>query len=522
MSEVTTSRAGQVAASDCELLPSMAEIVAGLSTTAQPSAAGPDAGLETTIATGLDDIAPDAVEGRDAGTHGAAASHDRSELTPSTGARHRPRVASASDFDLVRPALFIVSLFAILISMAPFTDRSGKSVISTLEAGSLINQVFFPALLLAMLFAVGVNNLRVFWSFARWPYVAFSLWLLPATIWSLDPTLSARRVIFFMIQVAIAALAMLLPRSQRQLAWMLFVVAALIVALSYIGVATLPHLSIHQPTDAVEIDLAGDWRGIFRHKNEAGAVMVVIIFMALYVARTLDRLAGVTLAVLAVGFLALSHSKSSAILLPFSLVFSYLVERCRTTTQRAALVLGLVALFNVATLGSSFPGPIRTTLTTLMPDVTFTGRTDLWRYAIESVAKRPLVGYGIGAFWRTGAMMHKDREEPEPEDTSGWVTELGTDSHNGYLDVAVSTGIPGLVLLLLAIVVFPLRDISGAFREPANRDLARFYLRCWVFVLFLSGVESLLMPLNPIWYVMLQSVFGLQLLAHYRLTAAHA
>lgn len=432
---------------------------------------------------------------------------------PSGGGRGGPRGVVET---IVRPTLYVVSLLAILISLAPFTDRSGKAVISTLEIGSRINQIFFPSLLIALLFAVGINRLHIFKPFLRWPYVAFVLWLIPTTALSLDPALSARRTAFFLIQVAIALLALVLPRSERQFALMLAIVASTVIIASYAGVAFLPQLSIHQLTDAIETELAGNWRGIFRHKNEAGAVMVMLVFVGLFVARALNLLVGATIAILATAFLVFSVSKSSMILLPVCLTLAFLVERARTTKGRAFAAFTLLIAFNVATLGSSFPGPIRTNLVKIMPDVTFTGRTDLWRYAMEHVAKSPLVGYGIGAFWRTGATMYKDRETNEPEDASGWVAELGTDSHNGYLDVAVSTGLPGALLLIISIVLLPLRDIAAALRQPGNRLMTRFYIRCWVFVLYLSSVESLLMPLNPIWYIMLQSVFGLLLLAHYR------
>ncbi len=418
---------------------------------------------------------------------------------------------------VARPTLFLVALLAILISLSPFADRSGKAMLSTFEIGSRLNQVFFPLLLLSILAVLGTSSLRFLRLFARPAMIAFFVWLALSTLTSLEPMLSARRATFFTIQMAIALLAMALPRSPRQLAVLYALAASCVLVLSYGGVLLAPELSIHQLTDAVETDLAGNWRGVFRHKNEAGAVMVVMVFVGLYVARALNYAIGIGIAAGAAVFLSFTMSKSSMILLPVSLLLAWGFERCRTLRWRAATVLSLLVLFNVATLGSSFPGPIRAGLQRVMPDVTFTGRTDLWRFAMEHVALRPLTGYGIGAFWRTSATMHRDREEAGPEDTSGWVAELGTDSHNGYLDVAVSMGLPGALLLIVMFVLLPIRDAHAALAEPRNRDLARFYVRCWIYVLYLSSVESLLMPLNPIWYLMIQSVFGLILLTHYRL-----
>ena len=112
--------------------------------------------------------------------------------------------------------------------------------------------------------------------------------------------------------------------------------------------------------------------------------------------------------------------------------------------------------------------------------------------------------------------MHRDRETAEPEDISGWAAELGTDSHNGYVDIAVSAGVPGLLLMLYCIVYLPLVDYPNAVKQPENRELARLFLRIWIYVLYLGSLETIIAPQNPAWFMMLQATFGMTLLARYR------
>ena len=39
--------------------------------------------------------------------------------------------------------------------------------------------------------------------------------------------------------------------------------------------------------------------------------------------------------------------------------------------------------------------------------------------------------------------------------------DYASHSHNGYLDTALGMGVPGLVLLIVAVVIMPLRDFPG-------------------------------------------------------------
>jgi hypothetical protein len=66
---------------------------------------------------------------------------------------------------------------------------------------------------------------------------------------------------------------------------------------------------IHGLDDAVRdpavIALAGAWRGPFGHKNGAGAMMVVLIFVGIFVGRTVNWMAGLIITAGAAVFLDL-------------------------------------------------------------------------------------------------------------------------------------------------------------------------------------------------------------------------
>ena len=90
-------------------------------------------------------------------------------------------------------------------------------------------------------------------------------------------------------------------------------------------------------------------------------------------------------------------------------------------------------------------------------------------------------------------------------------------SHNGYLDTALGMGLPGLVLLIAAIVVKPLRDFQAADQGGNDGPLAMVFLRIWLFGLYLSSMESFFLDrADPMWVTFLIAVFGLHYLARFR------
>ena len=68
--------------------------------------------------------------------------------------------------------------------------------------------------------------------------------------------------------------------------------------------------------------------------------------------------------------------------------------------------------------------------------------------------------------------------------------EYASHSHNGYLDTALSMGLPGLALLIVVLVIVPLRNFQAADRGGNNGPLTMAFLRIWLFGLYLSSLES--------------------------------
>jgi O-antigen ligase len=91
-------------------------------------------------------------------------------------------------------------------------------------------------------------------------------------------------------------------------------------------------------------------------------------------------------------------------------------------------------------------------------------------------------------------------------------------SHNGYLDITLTMGLPGLALLLAVFVIAPLKDFHAADRSGNNGPLAMGLLQIWLFGVYLSSLESFYLDRDdPIWFTFLLAVFGLHYLARFRM-----
>jgi O-antigen ligase len=105
-------------------------------------------------------------------------------------------------------------------------------------------------------------------------------------------------------------------------------------------------------------------------------------------------------------------------------------------------------------------------------DLTLTGRTQIWTSAIESIAKRPLLGYGYQAFW-LGLEGESYRVILDVE----WVL---AQAQNGYLDVLLEMGAAGLAIVLL-VFGFAFRD--GVVCLLRSRDQAQLGAVEWYFAI---------------------------------------
>ena len=407
---------------------------------------------------------------------------------------------------LLRNALFLATCLLSWFTVAPFPDLSDPQLLAPKADGDLLSQVTTVLLTGALAVFVFVKRSSLVLRTVTLPLVlTFGAFAVSAVL-SAHPDVAGRRIVLAIFTIFQATVLLLLPCGREHFARLLAATAVIVLAACYFGVIFLPQLSIHQFTDVVEPELAGEWRGFFTHKNGAGASMALLIFIGIFVYRAWNQLAGVLIVLLAAVFLYFTQAKSPLNLLPIVLLLSYVIPRVRSTSLALALMFGVPILINLLTVGSVMFEPIRELISRFMSDPTFTGRDEIWRFALDNVAKRPLFGFGFEAFWGM------------PDLVNAWSYQeswgyRASDAHNGYLNLAVTTGLVGLAFSLCWIMAQPFADHRRVQTLNADAALRTLFLQIWIMGLCLSGFESeLFRGGSELWLLMVASIVGIRLL----------
>jgi O-antigen ligase len=405
---------------------------------------------------------------------------------------------------LARSALFLATFLLIWLTATPFPDLSDPKLLDPVADGNLAGQIFAILLTACLAAFVYVKDARIVLKALTPILVATFLWFACSAAFSPHAALAARRLVLAALIIFQAAVFPLLPQDRDHFSKLLAAGALTVLVLCYIGVVFAPELSIHQGADLAEPDLAGNWRGFFAHKNGAGAGMVLLIFIGIFIVRTFSAPLGTLIIALAAFFLVFSESKSPIGLLPPVLLVSFLLTRLRNPTGVFVAALALPVGIGVLTIGSLSFEPVQTLVGRLISDPSFTGRDEIWRFALDHIAERPVVGFGFQAFWGTSDLV------------SAWsyLESWGyraSDAHNGFLNVAVMTGLVGLAVSMIWIFVQPLLDHIRTPPERTDPALTLLFLQIWLFDLCLCGFESeLFNGGSALWFMTVVAITGLR------------
>ncbi|HEX2018978.1 MAG TPA: O-antigen ligase [Aurantimonas sp.] len=411
--------------------------------------------------------------------------------------------------DAARLLLGAGLLTLLLVTLSPFE----VSFEGSRDAGDLVNQVGYSALAVIVLAGhLMFTDRAVAASLLRPAWLVMAAWLVISALFAFSPQNALRTAAFTVLAMIAVTGALSLPRDGRSFRLCLTVAALAVLGLSYFGIIAMPGFAIHDG-GGTEPQHAGLWRGIYSHKNVAGAVMGALFFCGLYLLRAGQRWTGLLIAGLSVLFVLKTGSKTATALLP---AVACLVIGLRVFGGRllpAFAVGAAVAVMALLTLGTVLSPTLDSLLQAILPSTTFTGRTDLWRFALDLFQGREWTGFGLNSFWQTGYVYGAERNFE-----LAWDVRTSPNGHNGYLDVALAMGWPGLCLAVLVLVLLPLRDYVKVGSGLDSQRLADMFLMVLTFLLLNSFLESFLFDrANPIWMILWMSVVGLRLLARHRL-----
>lgn len=413
-----------------------------------------------------------------------------------------------------RNTLFFVTFLYFTVGFSPYMSLSTTyQGTAAAEGSNLLNQLTAVILLVSFLvFMIKEQSFSLVFT-PRLLMAAIFGWYAFTSLTGNASVFSLRRLVMCAIICVLAGCFLQLPRTERHFATLLAIGVSIILFLCYFGVLVLPSRSIHQASDALEPLLAGNWRGVFQHKNEAASVMAVLIIAAIYLAKRWSFIGGVVMLILSMIFLVKSGGKTVLGLVPIIVGTGWFIvgwPRWRYITVTLLLVV-----FTVVVMGATIDPVFNQMLTNMGIDASFTGRTDVWNVAIDYMKLRPMLGYGYQAFWRSDTLLSSLTENT-------WATTAPS-AHNGYFDLVLMGGIPGLALVMVWIYILPLHYLGKMDEDTRKSPLTKLYVGIWLYVLLYGFLETLfLLSAGFVWFFLVVAIMGLRLQANASLVEVEA
>ena len=323
------------------------------------------------------------------------------------------------------------------------------------------------------------------------PFCVLLGWCWISLLWAINPDVALRRVMLTtMVVLSLVYAVRSLPA--RTVINLIVGCFAVILVADWLSVALLD-FAVQQPTE-VEKELAGDWRGLHNHKNEAGAFCAVCCILFVYASyRMRSFLCGPLLVIAAAVFLFMTQSKTSGGFVLVAMAVGAMASLCYNNPVFRNVVLSVLAIGTLFAV-SLIDIPYDSLLALFDDPASLTGRSQIWPILVRYIGDHPLLGSGYGSFWSVGDA------SPIFDYGSGWLTTI-FQAHNGYLDVAVQTGLIGLVL---AFVVLVARPLTLLFSAPLHWQASRWLICSILAFGCLHDLleSSLLDRANPTWVMM--------------------
>jgi exopolysaccharide production protein ExoQ len=343
--------------------------------------------------------------------------------------------------------------------------KTGDKITETLNLLSILASLF--------LFWSG-THLRI----ARFNQVlslaATSLFLITA-LWSIDPrlTLTQGTAYFF---VVVGAIGLVEALDSDELMDLIALICGLAAVASVVQLLIFP-----EPYE--------EFRGIFSQKNVLGQVMAVGVLTGLYGARIRGGRRFRNICIIALCTIVAFMSKSATSILAIALFFWLDI------LGRIYLRGGSFRIISTCLAIGCVPIVIFVMYSDLIfellgKDPTLTGRTLFWPYVIDSISKKPLLGWGFYGFWSPWNPIASQIAEAIRGDTIA-------NAHNGLLEFLLEIGFLGtsvFIFLWLRNFIMAVKCMNG----PAGQiGLSSVLLLTGILVVGVS--ETVLLSHEQIW-----------------------
>lgn len=356
--------------------------------------------------------------------------------------------------------------FAFLFFQGAFTHLFGGEAAG---GGAPLGGLYAPIALAIQLFAIILLTRRGRLSrllsilSKNLPLMLALAFIAASTFWSIDPSLTGRKIIALFGTTAVGFLIYIEVGRDNLLRFFAVYLAIFTVGSVLIAIG-IPSLGTH-----VHDKFEGQWRGLTSFKNQAawGAALFLLTWFG---ARKSERMKSWNYPLLALGLLMLIKTGSATGLIAISfggaaylgvLLYSrYFVVR--------PIILTVIVMISISAL-MDFQLIFESALEVLGRDASLTGRTSIWSALWPLLEARAWLGNGYLAFWDHAA---------EYFGNASWMADIGH-AHNAYIEIVIDVGIVGLATQIL-FLLSALRSLFRLAVRKRDRDAVT------MFVIFLT------------------------------------
>lgn len=334
------------------------------------------------------------------------------------------------------------------IGLAPFsTLEYGAKTLDETGGSNLLRQIIYLLFFVVSFFCFirkkHINDLR-----KCMPLVMLFGWCVLSIFWADHPSISLRRVGLLLI-TAITVFMLVSILSLEDILTSLSKMFVIIIVVSILAVPVITGAR-HTGMELMDVNLLGNWKGVFIHKNHAGPALVFAIALFIFNYHRTKKHAWLFMIGVSLVFLFFTQSKTSIVLLFPSLMFGFFMYKLSFYTEFKRIVVTLFFTFLVVFV-FMLPYLMDVFVSVLDDPHAFTGRATIWNMVYLLILDNFWFGVGFGSVWNVGEDMRLVYY------ASGWVDWVFTlaHAHNGYLEIFASTGFVGFLLCLLVFVILP-------------------------------------------------------------------
>ncbi len=377
-------------------------------------------------------------------------------------------------------------VFSLIVTpLLIFIDSDSATTLQSMLAPRLENRLFWPAAAAISLALVIQNRFR----FSRLSFPPHIICLLlylafagASVLWAFRPELAFIRFVQQMLVVISIVLPTMLAARKTDTMRILFISFALASILNFFFVlGGSPQFATYGSLGKVNIG----YPGYFAGKNYLGECGAITVLLSIHEMRYhgFRRASAIVVLVIATLLIFWSDSKTALGLALIAPLLAWVTLSIgRATRLSPAVILLTIPICYLVLSGISGFGMNRISYM-IYGDSTFTGRTMIWDFAQNEIARRPLFGWGYQSFWLVGP------DAPSVVDAPGWV-KIMPNAHSGYYDTMLEMGYVGFALL----VAFLMTTLHGVARiADHDRARARLVLSLALYIMLWNFLESLWM-----------------------------